>query len=140
VLSLVYSTSANRQLYAYIFVVDSLCALHDSVFHNPQARGAVLAGDIASSAARLCLDSWLNALVVQPSHAADAADVVCAGCADGCIYICIWDSNSEYATLTVAAVLSGHTAPICSLAWLDTTTTAVLLSGSWDETARYVCL
>jgi WD40 repeat protein len=121
-------------------VVGPFVLLLPLVLHITQALEAVLAGGIAQSAARLCLYSWINALAVQPSHVAPAADVVCAGCADGCIYICIWDSSIQYTTLSVAAVLSGHIAPICSLAWLDTTSTAVLLSGAWDETARYICI
>jgi WD40 repeat protein len=99
---------------------------------HSQALGAVENGGIVQPVARLCLDSWINALAVQSSKAAPAADVVYAGCADGCIYVCIWDT-----TLRVGAMLSGHTAPVCSLSWLDTTNTkVVLLSGSWDETAR----
>ncbi|CAM9947767.1 unnamed protein product, partial [Hapterophycus canaliculatus] len=73
-------------------------------------------------------------------------ETVVAGCKEGGIYALVWEgaegpglvaagatSGEGGKRLVVKTTLLGHTAPISSLSW---SAEGLLLSGSWDETAK----
>ncbi|CAM9964880.1 unnamed protein product [Pylaiella littoralis] len=104
-------------------------------------------GTHTDPAARITLPGWVNALTVAVAVDAGGGDerkeeTVVAGCNDGGIYAMVWEGargKGETAGaaagggLVVKTTLLGHTAPISSLSW---TAEGLLLSGSWDETAK----
>eukprot|EP00752_Nemacystus_decipiens_P015590 g13913.t1 len=105
----------------------------------PLDEGGHIEGTHDAPAAQITLSDWVNALAVAVSAGGDEA--VAAGCGDGGIYVLTWsggraDSAGNIAggELVVKTTLLGHTAPISSLSWDDAE--GLLLSGSWDETAK----
>ncbi|CAN0149809.1 unnamed protein product, partial [Ectocarpus fasciculatus] len=98
-------------------------------------------GTHVTPAAQVALPDWVNALAVKSP--AGGEEVIVGGCKDGGIYAVAWDegdpaagaaaAGGNGAKLVVRKTLLGHNAPISSLSW---TSEGLLLSGSWDETAK----
>ncbi|CAM9812711.1 unnamed protein product [Ectocarpus sp. 6 AP-2014] len=100
-------------------------------------------GTHVAPAAQVTLPDWVNALAVKSP--AGGEEVIVGGCKDGGIYAVGWEeggpaagaasaaAGGNGAKLVVRKTLLGHNAPISSLSW---TSEGLLLSGSWDETAK----
>eukprot|EP00904_Undaria_pinnatifida_P005698 jgi/Undpi1/2258/HiC_scaffold_13.g05644.m1 len=111
-----------------------------------------LEGTHHSPADAVLLPDWVNALTVRRGLAGAeggmgvgvGAEVIVAGCKDAGIYAMQWEGGDvgeeggggglvKTKALVVQKTFMGHNAPISSLSW---SAEGLLLSGSWDETAR----
>ncbi|CAM9815265.1 unnamed protein product [Scytosiphon promiscuus] len=110
-------------------------ARDNAVMAWPLDENGHIDGIHTAPAAKITLPDWVNALAVRVSAGQEGEETVVAGCKDGGIYAMVWEDGEGQGgkQLVVKTTLLGHTAPISSLSW---SAEGLLLSGSWDETAK----
>ncbi|RHY39128.1 hypothetical protein DYB30_010275, partial [Aphanomyces astaci] len=99
---------------------------------------AVLCWDLATSTPVQSIyehSHWVTAIVsLNAAHESLLSSVGFAtGGMDTHVRVFTRASDAQFACV---AVLQGHTSGVISLSWLQTDTTSLLLSGSWDGTCR----
>ncbi|ETV67981.1 hypothetical protein, variant 2 [Aphanomyces astaci] len=129
--------SITHALQGHGGAVRAIADVHGTVVTGAM-DAAVLCWDLATSTPVQSIyehSHWVTAIVsLNAAHESLLSSVGFAtGGMDTHVRVFTRASDAQFACV---AVLQGHTSGVISLSWLQTDTTSLLLSGSWDGTCR----